>query len=234
MVENKSGVKKMFAAIAPRYDLLNRLMTFGQDLRWRRKLVRGLPIPEHPLVLDIGCGTGDLAREVRVQHPAALVIAADFTAEMVQLGAENNPDPGIQWVIADAGQLPFKDEVFQAVVCGYLLRNVPDVDRALQEQYRVSQPGGWAASLDTTPPQENWLRPLIEFHLNRVIPLLGRLVLGDPSAYRYLSDSTQQFLDAEQLASKYRKAGFQSVSYLKMMLRTMAIHQARKERLKPE
>ncbi len=180
-------------------------------------------------MLDIGCGTGDLAREVRQQYPDALVVAADFTPEMVELGARKNPDPGLLWVIADAGQLPFQAEAFEAVVCGYLLRNVPDLDQTLAEQHRVSRTGAQAAALDTTPPEDNWLRPLIEIHLTRVIPLLGKLLLGDPTAYRYLSDSTRKFLDANQLAARYRQAGFRTVRFQKLMFRTMAAHWARKD-----
>lgn len=224
MTAEKTHVRSMFSRIAPIYDLLNRLMTFGQDIRWRRILVREIPIPGSAVVLDIGCGTGDLAREVRLQHPDSRVIAADFTPEMVQLGSLNTKDPQVEWVIADAQHLPFADQAFHVVVCGYLLRNVPDVDHALIEQARVTRPGGWGASLDTTPPESGWLAPIINFYLNKVVPALGRLIGGDASAYRYLSESTQDFLDAEQVRIRYLRAGFQEVVFRKLMLRTMAIH----------
>lgn len=218
----------MFGRIAPSYDLLNRLMTFWQDIRWRRILIRELPLPEGPRLLDIGCGTGDLAQEIRVQHPDALVIAADFTPEMVQLGAATKPDPSILWVIADAQHLPFPDSSFNGVVCGYLLRNLPDTQAALDEQYRVNQPNGWAASLDTTPPEKGWLAPILKVYLNRIIPFLGWLAGSDTSAYRYLSDSTQAFLDADQLLEQYQQAGFRGVFYRKLMFKTMALHWGKK------
>jgi len=224
MSSDKSSVRSMFGRIAPSYDLLNRLMTFWQDIRWRKILIRTLPLPDHPQVLDIGCGTGDLAREVRKQHPDALVVAADFTPEMVRLGAENTADPHIHWVIADAQRLPFSNSAFHAVICGYLLRNVPDIFQALEEQFRVIQSESWAASLDTTPPNGDWLAPLLKFYLDKIVPLLGRLIGGDASAYRYLSDSTQSFLDADQLEDRYRQAGFQHVFYRKLMFKTMALH----------
>lgn len=231
MTEKKAHIRDMFGQIAPRYDLLNRLMTFGQDIRWRKILVRKLSLPSRPKILDIGCGTGDLALEIRRQNPSAMVIAADFTPEMVLLGASQHPDPGIQWVIADAAHLPFQREGFDGLVSGYLLRNVPDIDRALQEQARVCRPGAWAASLDTTPPDHNWFRPLITFYLNSVIPLLGRLVGGSAFAYQYLSDSTQEFLEADQLSERFRQAGFQDLAYRKLMLGTMAIHWGQKSPL---
>lgn len=221
---NKEHVKKMFGKIAHRYDLLNRVMTFGQDIQWRKILVRGLSLTKTPIVLDIGCGTGDLAREVRKQHSDSVVIAADFTPEMVRLGSIETDDNSIFWVIADAQYLPFKKESFDAVICGFLLRNVPNLDQTLNEQFRVSKLGAKVASLDTTPPEKNWLKPILNLYLNYVIPLMGRIIIGDPSAYKYLSDSTQEFLDADKLTGKIKSAGFSNVRYLKKMFRTMAIH----------
>ena len=163
----------MFGRIAHRYDLLNRVMTFGQDIHWRKILVRRLSLPEIPLVLDIGCGTGDLAKEVRKQNPDSIAIAADFTPEMVFLGAKESNDPSINWLIADAQHLPFKSEVFDAVICGFLLRNVPSIEDTSNEQFRVSAHGARVASLDTTPPEKNWLRPFLNIYLNYVINGMG-------------------------------------------------------------
>ena len=221
---SKNHVRKMFGRIAPRYDLLNRLMTFGQDIQWRKILVKNIALPDDPFVLDIGCGTGDLAKEVRKQHPDSIVVAADFTPEMVFLGAKETRDPLIHWVIADAQNLPFVKEFYDAVICGFLLRNVPDVNQTLNEQYRVCRDDARFASLDTTPPEKNRLRPFLNIHLNYFIPFLGWLVMGDSFAYKYLSDSTHQFLDAEKLAEKIRGAGFSKVKYLKKMFKTIAIH----------
>lgn len=222
--ESKKHIRKMFGQIAPRYDLLNRLMTFGQDIQWRKILVKTIDLSDDPLVLDIGCGTGALAKEVRKQHPDAMVVAADLTPEMVFLGAKETDDPAIHWVVADAQSLPFVKETFVAVICGFLLRNVPDVNRTLTEQFRVCANGARVASLDTTPPEKNWLRPFLNIYLNYFIPFLGHLIVGDSSAYKYLSDSTQQFLDADELAEKIQEAGFSKVKYLKKMFRTMAVH----------
>jgi demethylmenaquinone methyltransferase/2-methoxy-6-polyprenyl-1,4-benzoquinol methylase len=226
---NKEHVRKMFGKIAHRYDLLNRVMTFGQDIQWRKILVKKIALSDKPVVLDIGCGTGDLAKEVRKQHPDTWVVAADFTPEMVLLGANAADDPGIDWVIADAQNLPFANNKFDAVISGYLLRNVPDVDQALIEQYRVSADGARVASLDTTPPEKNILFPFISFYLNYVIPFFGRMILGDSSAYEYLSSSTQEFLDADKLAEKIKGAGYSKVKYIKKMFKTMAIHWGIKE-----
>ncbi len=221
---SKQHIRKMFGKIAPRYDLLNTIMTLVQDIQWRKILIKNVDLPKNPVVLDIGCGTGDLSREVVKQNPGSFVIAADFTPEMVFLGSKKNNDSSIQWVIADAQHLPFVKKSFDAVICGFLLRNVPDVDRTLDEQHRVSKNIARVASLDTTPPEDNWLRPFLNIYLNYVIPIMGKWIIGDSSAYKYLSDSTQEFLDANTLVQKFQKAGFSKVVFKKKMFRTMAIH----------
>ncbi len=227
--QDKKHVREMFGKIAPRYDLLNRVMTFGQDKQWRKTLVKNISLDKKPLVLDIGCGTGDLSREVRRQYKDAVVIAADFTPEMVILGARETTDTDIHWCIADAQNLPFKKETFNAIICGFLLRNVPNIDKTVKEQFRVGGRNAQVASLDTTPPEKNWLTPFLNVYLNYVIPLMGRLIVGDSSAYKYLSDSTQEFLDADKLSEKIKSAGFSKVRYVKKMFRTMAIHWGIKE-----
>ena len=222
--ERKKYVRNMFGRIAERYDLMNRIMTLGQDIHWRKILVSELELTAGAVVLDLGCGTGDLAREVLRQQPEAVVIAADLTYEMVHLGAKSTPEKRISWVIADAQNLPFAREQFDGVVSGYLLRNVPDVERSLEEHQRVMKPDSIMASLDTTPPRKNLLKPFIELYLKYGIPLLGKLIAGDSSAYTYLPDSTRQFLTAEKLAGKINMAGFQSVRFIRKMFGTMAIH----------
>lgn len=222
--ERARYVRRMFGRIARRYDLVNRLMTLGQDVRWRREAVRRLAPPPQGRVLDLGAGTGDLALEVRRQAPQAHVVAADFTPEMVALGRRRPGAESVAWVIADALHLPFADGVFDGVVSGFLLRNVVDLERALEEQHRVLRPGGRLVALDTTPPRPGPLRPLLEFHLHTVIPLLGRLVAGDAEAYRYLPDSTERFETAEGLAERLRRLGFAQVGFVRRMFGTVAIH----------
>lgn len=222
-------VRAMFAGIAHRYDLLNRLMTFGRDVHWRRETVGLLDIRPGAWVLDLGSGTGDLALEIASQHPGSRVVAADFTPEMLDLGRKRDRTDRIQWVIADALALPFASRTFQGCVSGFLMRNVSDPDRALAEQRRVLQPGadrdkaGRIAILETTPPR-GWMAPLIALHLRIVIPMLGALISGQRDAYRYLPATTQAFLTAEDLARRMREAGFDAVSFVRKMFGTIAIH----------
>ena len=221
-------VQQMFGRIAHRYDLLNRLITLGQDVRWRRFLIKKMAIGQNSTVLDLGAGTGDLALEMKQQHPDALVVAGDFTPEMLLVGKQRGGADRIHWVIADAMNLPFASSCADVVVSGFLLRNVPDVDKTLAEQHRALKPGGRAGSVDTTPLRNNWLRPFLQFHLHTVIPFLGQLIAGDAEAYTYLPDSTEQFLTAEKLAATFENAGFKSVGFVRRMLGTVGIHWGKK------
>ncbi len=222
------NVQKTFNDIAQRYDRMNRVMTLGQDLRWRRELVKGLALQAGERLLDLGAGTGDLSFEAIRQQPGSHVVAADFTLSMLRIGQQRAGGDLLPWTNADALYLPFPDESFDAVISGFLLRNVHDLDQALREQKRLLKPKGRLASLDTSRPTRNWLSPFIKIYLNFCIPLLGSLIAGNKNAYQYLSASTQAFLTAEELAERMSKVGFQSVRYKRRMAGTIGMHWANK------
>lgn len=222
--ERARYVQGMFNRIAPRYDLMNRLMTAGQDARWRREVIQHANLPADGLLLDLGTGTGDLAQEALRQHPGCQPVAADFTLRMMLFGKQRPGAERIEWNAADALHLPYPDQTFDAVVSGFLLRNVIDIRRSLAEQYRVLKPGGRLVALDTTRPPQSYLTPLIKIHLHTVIPTLGQIISGESDAYRYLPDSTEAFLAAEQLAARMLAAGFRNVGFNRRMLDTIAIH----------
>lgn len=214
----------MFGRIAGRYDVMNRLMTGGQDVRWRRLAMDRAALPPGGRLLDLGAGTGDLAFEALRRDPSVYALAADFTLPMMRVGRQRPEGRRVRWAGVDALHLPFEPNAFDAVVSGYLMRNVVDVRRAWAEQFRVLRPGGRVVCLDTTPPPRNLLRPFINFHLHVIIPTLGRLIAGASDAYTYLPDSTEGFLPAEALADRMTEAGFQDVGFQRMMFGTMALH----------
>lgn len=222
--ERARYVQGMFNRIAHRYDTMNRLMTVGQDVRWRRAVIRRAALPANSRLLDLGAGTGDLAQEALRQHPDCLPTAADFTLGMMYRGRERPGANRIDWNAADALQLPYPDQSFDAIVSGFLLRNVSDIRQSLAEQYRVLKSGGRLVALDTTRPPQSLLTPLIKIHLHTVIPTLGQIITGERDAYRYLPDSTEAFLAAEQLAGRMLAAGFCNVGFQRLMLDTIAIH----------
>lgn len=226
--ERAQYVQNMFARIAGRYDLMNRLMTGGQDIRWRRYVIQQANLPENGRLLDIATGTGDIALEGWHQVPGLQAVGGDFTLEMMQAGKQIPERRPIQWVGSDTLALPFPDNTFDAVASGFLMRNVIDVPGAFREQVRVTKPGGRVVVLESSPPKQNWLRPYILIHLNYVIPLLGKLITGESDAYRYLPDSTQQFKDPETLADIMRQTGLQNVTYKLFMFGTVAIHTGQK------
>jgi demethylmenaquinone methyltransferase/2-methoxy-6-polyprenyl-1,4-benzoquinol methylase len=219
--ERAQYVQSMFTKIAHRYDLMNRLMTGGMDVRWRREVIRLTKIRPHGSVLDLGTGTGDLAREALTQYPQARVIASDFTLEMMRVGKQSGD---LNFSTADALNLPFKDNTFDAVVSGFLMRNVTDIQKALQEQFRTLKPGGRIVVLDTTKPKKNLFSPFIKFHMHVIIPMIGGLLSGVRDAYEYLPDTTENFLTAEELSVRMVAVGFKRVNFKRLMFGTIAIH----------
>lgn len=222
-----AAVQAMFQRIAPSYDLINRLMTGGQDVNWRRQVIRQARIPQNGQVLDLGTGTGDLTREALRQAPGCKPFSADFSLGMMQAG-QRQAGPTLRWSCADALALPFPDATFDVVVSGFLLRNVVDLPQALREQLRVLKPGGRMVALDTTRPRPSLLSPFIRFHMHTVIPFIGRLVAGAPDAYTYLPETSERFLPAEDLLNLLNAAGFRQTGFRRLMFGTVAIHWGKK------
>ena len=224
--ERAKYVQDMFTRIARRYDIMNRLMTGGQDVRWRKRVIELARMNDHVSLLDLGTGTGDLAREALSAFPKAKVVGADFTLEMMRVGRKTSP---LDFSTADALRLPFQDLSFDAVVSGFLMRNVIDLQKALEEQFRVLKSGGRIVILDTTRPKRNILSPFIWLHMHFVIPTLGGLLTGSRDAYRYLPDSTQGFQGPDELAATMRATGFVDVNYRLFMFGTIAVHVGTKQ-----
>ena len=223
--ERAKYVQGMFTRIAKRYDLMNRLMTGGQDVRWRKRVIELARLDNNASLLDLGTGTGDLAREALSAFPKAKVVAADFTLEMMRVGQRISP---LNFSTADALRLPFDGASFDAVVSGFLMRNVIDLQKALDEQYRLLKTGGRIVILDTTRPKKNILSPFIWIYMHLIIPVLGGIFTGSRDAYRYLPETTEGFVTAEDMAERMAKAGFQKIGFQRYMFGAIAIHSGEK------
>jgi len=223
-----TAVRDIFTRIAPRYDLMNRVMTGGFDRQWRRFVIQKANIPQGGKLLDIATGTGDIAFEALEQVQGITAVGADFVPIMMVIGQKRPGGQKVRWSAADALNLPFASLGFDAVTHGFLLRNVIDIPRALSEQLRVIKPGGYMVCLDTTPPPANLLRPFLMLYLTTIIPLVGTLLTGQRDAYTYLPKSTVGFKTPDVLATMMRDAGFVDVQYKRFMLNTVAIHWGRK------
>lgn len=227
--EKPRYVAAMFGRIAARYDLMNTLMTAGQDQRWRRlvaSVALGARNAEHGtrnLVLDIGTGTGRLAEAVLEANPHARVVGVDFTEAMLRRASH-----AINPTRADALLLPFADNQFDAVVSAFVVRNLASICDGIAEQVRVLRPGGRLVVLETTPGPRNFMRPLVRLYFRVVIPVLGGWIAGDPAAYTYLPQSTLAFLEPSRLASVLSAQGLVNVRIRHLALGSVAITSGRK------
>jgi demethylmenaquinone methyltransferase/2-methoxy-6-polyprenyl-1,4-benzoquinol methylase len=193
----------MFDAIAPRYDLINRLMTFGLDQAWRRTTIDSLALPPASLVLDLACGTGDLSR--LAARAGYLVVGADLSAGML---AANHRAKGL--VQADCSRLPFADGAFDGLVCGYALRNFTDLTAAFDETARVVRPGGRLAILEVDAPTSPVLRAGYHVWFDKVVPALGS-ALSDRDAYHYLPRSVAYLPRSDELRRMLLASGYSGV-----------------------
>ena len=198
--EKAAMVRSMFDAIAPRYDLVNRIMTFRLDVRWRRRAVRDLRLPAGSTVLDLASGTGDLCVDLR--RAGLVPVSMDLSFGML-----SNDRSGAPRAQADILRLPVPDGAVDGVICGFALRNLVDLDRFFTECARVLRPGGRVALLDVGVPHNRLVRAGNNIYFGRIVPRIGAL-LSDGPAYRYLPRSVAYLPDRSVLVEKLRAAGF--------------------------
>lgn len=211
------GVRQMFDNIAPRYDLLNRLLSFGIDRRWRRFAVAQLQVPEGGHVLDIATGTCDVALEIaRNTADSVTIVGEDFTQGMLVHGQDKlNCNPlgeRILLVNAPCESIPHADNTFDAITIAFGIRNVVDRQEGLNEMFRVLKPGGRVVILEFSTPRSRLFRSLYYFYFRRLLPAIGGM-LSQRSAYQYLPDSVLEFPGQEQFQQMMAEAGFSSLRY---------------------
>lgn len=222
-----SMVRQMFEGVAPRYDLLNRVLSLGIDRSWRRRVVDSLGLGAHDVALDVCCGTGDLALEI-ARH--ASCVACDFTWNMLTRASSKSSQSQtpVKLAAADTLSLPFDDDTFDAATIAFGIRNLVDMDEGLRELRRVLKPGGTLAILEFSHPDRLWLSVPYRFYLNVLLPRMGDLLSRKGQAYRYLADSITGFPDPGTLVTMMKTAGFRDPSYQRLTGGIVAIHQGRK------
>lgn len=219
--------QRLFATIAARYDLITRLLSFGQDQSWKRRVVELARVTPADAVLDLACGTGDLA--ARSASEGARVVGLDLTPKMLSLARRRHADPA--WTVGDMCMLPIASDSFSVVTVGYGLRNVPDLPAALAEIHRVLQPGGRLCALDFDKPDAAWLRAIYLGYLNVVGGALGWILHRDPDTYRYIPASIRRYPGARGVVTLMATAGFVNVRHVRVLGGLMAIHVAERGKL---
>ncbi|WP_040683586.1 bifunctional demethylmenaquinone methyltransferase/2-methoxy-6-polyprenyl-1,4-benzoquinol methylase UbiE [Thermus igniterrae] len=223
--EKAKQVQRMFSEIAPRYDLLNRLLSFGADLRWRKRAV-ALALERRPRrILDLATGTGDLALMLKRRAPEAEVVGVDFARPMLEIARKKAEALGLRVAFqeGDALALPFPHAHFDAITIAFGFRNFADYPKALAELRRVLAPGGRLVILEFPPPPRGVFGLVYRLYFGRVLPLVGGLVSGSFGAYRYLPESVEAFPSPEALKALMEAAGFR-VRYELLTFGVAAIH----------
>jgi len=203
--------EKVFTAVAPRYDLITRILSFGRDRAWKRELINSLPPTGVLRALDLACGTGDIARALALRYPAGEITAIDLTPEMIRLAQRRSGSLAIRFVRGDMSRIPGPDESFDVITGGYALRNAPDLEALLHEIMRVLKPGGTAAFLDFSKSERKILQAGQLFLLGFWGSIWGYIFHRNPEVYGYIAASLKTFPDRRRLMKMIERTGFRDV-----------------------
>jgi demethylmenaquinone methyltransferase / 2-methoxy-6-polyprenyl-1,4-benzoquinol methylase len=228
-VRDGDTIRRMFGGIAPRYDLLNRLLSFARDRHWRREAVAHTQLPSGGVALDVCTGTADMALELARQFPSArTIIGVDFCLPMIRIAAEKVARKGltdrIRLQAASAEALPFDANTFDAVTIAFGIRNVADRKCGLSELCRVLRPGGVGVILEFATPRGPLFGWLYRVYFHRGLPWLGGLISGDAQAYRYLPTSVSAFPGPQELSRMMEEVGFHDVHFRTMTGGIVTLH----------
>ncbi len=223
------AVREMFSSIARRYDFLNHFLSLGIDIRWRKEAVALFGSLAGKNVLDVACGTGDLAIAiVKAGDDTTTVTGADFSKEMLKIGIEkikkNNLARRVTLEEGDALNLKYDDSSFDCVSCAFGVRNFADLDIGLKEMSRVLKKGGTMVVLEFTAPKNRLVGLLYRFYFTRLLPVIGGVVSGKKSAYTYLPDSVYKFPSPPEFKKRMESVGLSDVSFIPLTLGICGIH----------
>jgi len=222
-------IQDMFNAVAPRYDLLNRLLSAGFDRRWRKVAVREFDSVEDKTFLDVATGTADIALELTKRHPKPYrIIGMDFSLSMLKLGnqkvSSNKLNRSIKLVPGAAENIPLKDQTFDGAITAFGVRNFADARQGLREMYRVLKPNGKIVVLEFSFPKNGLLQWLYRFYFEKILPLTGRIISGHKSAYSYLPASVANFPQGEAFNEVLKDSGFKNVSFRPLTLGIVTLY----------
>ena len=235
MSNDKQHIGALFDRIAPTYDGLNHGLSLNVDRRWRRKTVALMPPVEH--VLDVAIGTADLTIEMLRQGKAHRVTGIDLSEQMMAIGEKkiesqqptaNSQQPTVDFVFANAQQMPFEDQTFDAVTCAFGCRNFQNLDEGLSEMYRVLKPGGQVTVLEFSYPSNPFVRAVYDLYFTHLLPAIGRVVSRDKTAYTYLNRSVKSFCWGEAFVQHLRQAGFQEEHFQPLTFGIATVYTATK------
>lgn len=219
-------MRAMFGSIAPRYDFVTRILSYGMDRKWKRLGVERAALPENATVLDLAGGTGDFSKLVREKLPKSRSVVVDITEEMLRLARASGLDEA---VCGDATALPFADGSFDCVFIGYGLRNFPNLKTALAEIARVTRPGGLMVSLDFFLPPNPVFRELYLGYLWAQGAIWGLMLHGRPRTYSYIADSLRSFVSMKDLSSMLQRMGYKRIDTRGFILGGIGLHWATKQ-----
>lgn len=227
-ISSKENVQEMFDTIVPRYDLMNHVMTFGMDFRWRRMVANLAKVTEHgpsDMVVDVACGTGDVAFECEMVG-VPLVTGLDYSPGMIaeaKKKAEKRQSE-VFFIEGDAMAMPFDDNRADAATISFGMRNLPDYAAGVKEMARIVKPGGKVICLELTPYNTPVLKYPFRFYFSQIMPLIGWALTREYKAYKYLPESVQKFPTADEMAAIFRDAGLKDVRYEMLGFGSVALH----------
>lgn len=220
--------RQLFSTIADRYDLITAVLSYGQDARWKKRLVAEAAVTGSDRALDLACGTGDIAFAVAAH--GARTVGLDLTLRMLELATQKQIGTAVRFAQGDMTNLPFAASSFDVVTTGYGLRNVPELRAAIDEIFRVLKPGGRLLSLDFNRPRSPMVRTAYLSYLSVVGSVLGWILHRDPDTYRYIAASLRRYPDAEGVAEAFTAGGFTNIRIVPLLGGLMSLHLAQRPR----
>ena len=226
--ENKTfSVQKIFTEVSKKYDLMNDVMSFGAHRMWKKRLVEMMNIQINDTIIDVGSGTGDLVKLILKENNYISIYSVDLNIDMMNEGKKkfnNKQLKKIQFINANAEKLPFENNFFDKYVISFCLRNITNVEKAIQEAFRILKPGGIFYCLEFSMPTSRIINVLYSKYKNKIIPYMGERIANNKNAYKYLEESISQFLHQDILLNKIKNVGFDKSSYINLFNGIVSIH----------